>query len=123
MSEFWKSIPTIQAEHGGSYAAFPLFGTVHLTELGVSALFILLMCLWYHRASESTRRGILVGITALMLADEVLKYIVMCATGQWSWIYLPLHLCSIKSLCAFATPLQVKAGARRSCMRCAFPAR
>lgn len=104
MSTFWKSVLTMQAENGGSYTAFPLFGTVHLGELSVSALLILLVCLWYRKAGARTRRGILVAITALMLADELLKYIIMLATDQWSWAYLPLHLCSINLfVCLYCT--------------------
>lgn len=104
MSTFLKSVLTMQAENGGSYAAWPLYGSVHIGELCVSALVIALMCLWYNRAGAKTRRRILVGVTALLLADELLKYVVMLATDQWSWAYLPLHLCSINLfVCAACT--------------------
>lgn len=95
MSDFWKSIPTIQAERGSDYKAYSLFGATHLAELAVAVLAVVLVCLWYRRADEKTRRRILVGVTVLLLTDELLKHTVMGLTGQWSWIYLPLHLCSI----------------------------
>lgn len=95
MAEFWKTIPTIQAERGGNYHAYPLFGAQHLAELGVSALFLLGFCLLYRGSAPPVRRRLLVLVTALLLADELLKYAVTLATGQWSWAYLPLHLCSI----------------------------
>lgn len=105
MSEFWKSIPTIQAERGSGYVSFPLFGAVHIAELAVTALFVALMCFIYRRASKDARRRILGGITVIMLADEILKYVAMTATGQWSWIYLPLHLCSINIFVCLANTL------------------
>lgn len=95
MSDFWKSIPTIQAERGSDYKAYQMFDATHLTELAIAALVVLLVSLWYRRSDGKTRRRILVGATALLLADEVLKHVVMGVTGQWSFIYLPLHLCSI----------------------------
>ena len=42
-----------------------------------------------------TRRHILVGVTAALLADEAALLLGMACTGQWNWSYLPLHLCSI----------------------------
>lgn len=104
MSEFWKSIPTIQAERGGGYTAFPLFGTTHLTELAIAAAVIALISWWYHRSTAAGRRRILVAVTVLLLADEGLKYVAMLATDQWSWVYLPLHLCSINLfVCTYHT--------------------
>lgn len=104
MSDFWKSVVTMQAERGGDYHAYPLFGPSHLAELAVAAVFILIVCLWYRRGSAHTRRKILVAVTVLMAVDEVIKYIAMLATGQWSWVYLPLHLCSINLfVCLFNT--------------------
>ena len=41
MSDFWKSYDITAAEFGPGYECYPLFGTVHLVELAVSALFIL----------------------------------------------------------------------------------
>ena len=95
MSDFWKSYDITAAEFGPGYECYPLFGTVHLVELAVSALFILGMAVWYRRAGARTRRRILVGVTAALLADEAALLLGMALTGQWNWSYLPLHLCSI----------------------------
>ena len=61
----------------------------------MSALFILGLAMWYRRAGARTRRHILVGVTAALLADEAALLLGMALTGQWNWSYLPLHLCSI----------------------------
>lgn len=95
VSEFWKAITTIQAERGGGYVAYPLFGAVYFAELGIAAAAVLLACRWYRRSGEAARRRALTAITAVLCGSEVLKQIVLAATGQWGWVYLPLHLCSI----------------------------
>lgn len=104
MSDFWKSYDITAAEFGPGYECYPLFGTVHLVELAVSALFILGMAVWYRRAGARTRRHILVGVTAALLADEAALLLGMALTGQWNWSYLPLHLCSINVfVCLYCT--------------------
>ena len=37
MSDFWKSYDITAAEYGAGYECYPLFGTVHLIELALSA--------------------------------------------------------------------------------------
>lgn len=93
MSDFWKSYDITAAEYGAGYECYPLFGTVHLIELALSALFLLGMVWWYRRSTLRTRRHILVGVTAALLADEAALLLGMACTGQWNWSYLPLHLC------------------------------
>ena len=70
MSDFWKSYDITAAEYGAGYECYPLFGTVHLIELALSALFLLCMVWWYRRSTPRTRRHILVGVTAALLVDE-----------------------------------------------------
>ena len=70
MSDFWKSYDITAAEYGAGYECYPLFGTVHLIELALSALFLLGMVWWYRRSTPRTRRHILVGVTAALLVDE-----------------------------------------------------
>ena len=70
MSDFWKSYDITAAEYGAGYECYPLFGTVHLIELALSALFLLCMVWWFRRSTPRTRRHILVGVTAALLADE-----------------------------------------------------
>ena len=95
MNEFWFSYEQTAAKYGSGFQCYPLFGWAHCTELVLSALFILGMAAWYRRAGARTRRRILVGVTAALLADEAALLLAMALTGQWQWYYLPLHLCSI----------------------------
>ena len=104
MNEFWFSYERTAATYGPGYQCYPLFGRVHLVELALSALFILGMAVWYRRAGARTRRHILVGVTAALLADEAALLLAMTLTGQWNWSYLPLHLCSINVfVCLYST--------------------
>lgn len=95
MSEFWYTTGTMRAVRGASYQAFSLFGPVHLFWLGLCALLSAVLGRWYHRAGEAARLRALRILSALMLTDEVGKYVMTASTGQWEWGYLPLHLCSI----------------------------
>lgn len=123
MSDFWKSYDITAAEYGAGYECYPLFGTVHLIELALSALFLLGMVWWYRRSTPRTRRHILVGVTAALLADE--------AACCWAW---PAPASGTGAICrctcaastcssACTTPSPTAAGARRSCTPCASPAR
>ena len=95
MNDFWKSYDITALEYGEGYECYPLYGTVHLIELALSALFILGIALWYRHSGAKQRRRILVGVTVLLLLDEAALLLGMALTGQWNWSYLPLHLCSI----------------------------
>lgn len=95
MSDFWRSASAIQAEYGAAYRSFALFSPAHWAELAAAALVIALCAVIYRRCTDTNRQRILRGIFVLMLADEVIKHLAMLCTGQWSVIYLPLHLCSI----------------------------
>ena len=55
MSDFWKSYDITAAEYGAGYECYPLFGTVHLIELALSALFLLGMVWWYRRSTLRMR--------------------------------------------------------------------
>ena len=70
MNDFWFSYELTAAKYGPGFQCYLLFGRVHLLELAISALFIVCMAAWYRRAGTRTRRRILVGVTAALLADE-----------------------------------------------------
>ena len=84
MSDFWKSYDITAAEYGAGYECYPLFGTVHLIELALSALFLLGMVWWYRRSTPRTRRHILVGVTAALLADALVRLIPGALTDETS---------------------------------------
>lgn len=95
MSSFWYTIDTMQRLRGGDYKAFPLFGPVHCFWLGLCAALCLGGFFLFRRLGPKGRRRVLAALTALLLADELFKDIPALLTGQFTWQFLPFHLCSI----------------------------
>ena len=67
MEDFWKSVQTIQAERGGDYRAFPLFGAVYWAELLGAIAIVVLCAMIYRRCREATRQQILRAVFVLIL--------------------------------------------------------
>ena len=74
---------------------FSHFDPCHLTWLAAGAVFAVLACLLYRRLDVAGRKGMRIAFAALILADEVFKYIILFIGDRWLPTYLPLHLCSI----------------------------
>ena len=74
---------------------FQLFGLGHLIWLAAIAAGIAWGCVRYGKADEAGRLTIRRTVSALLIADELLKMGVLMATGWYTADYLPLHLCSI----------------------------
>lgn len=74
---------------------FSLFGMGHLIWLCSIGLVIALVCGKYRKADAVGRQKIRRTVSVLLIADELLKIIVLSAIGYYDASYLPLHLCSI----------------------------
>ncbi|MCI8402137.1 MAG: YwaF family protein [Lachnospiraceae bacterium] len=74
---------------------FPLFGTGHRIWLLAIAAVCAGVCHCYRRTDGGGRLRTRRIVSALLLADELLKIGVLCATGCYTAEYLPLHVCSI----------------------------
>lgn len=72
-----------------------LFSPGHLLWLAAIAAGIALCCRRYRRLDDRGQRRFRGVLSALLLADELLKVLVLACTGQYTAEYLPLHLCSI----------------------------
>ena len=83
VEHFWDTVDTI-----GEGFGFSLFGARHLVTLALYIGFAALSCKLYKAADEKKR-------AQLLLADEAFKQIGLQIGGNFSWDYLPLHLCSI----------------------------
>lgn len=93
MRYFLDTVETIPEGVG-----FSLFGTCHLLWLLGFAVFTVLCCLAYRRASRPGRRKMRLGMAALLIADECFKQVCLLTQGNFLPKYLPLHLCSINIL-------------------------
>lgn len=72
-----------------------LFSPGHLLWLAAIAAGIALSCRFYRGLDDAGQRRFRAALSALLLADELLKVLVLAATSQYTAEYLPLHLCSI----------------------------
>ena len=95
MITFWTTPRTIQSIFGSNYKTYPVFGMTHLLELGFAILIIMIISLIYRKLDNKKRDKILFVTTILIVIDELFKYAFTIPTNQWTWSYLPLHLCSI----------------------------
>ncbi len=90
MEMFWKTSGTIPEGYGFSH-----FGTLHLCCLGAFLLIALLSFIWYRKLGSKGTERWRKTVALLILADELFKMAVLAFTDQYTWGYLPLHLCSI----------------------------
>ena len=90
MEHFWDTVDTIVEGVG-----FSLFGPRHLATLALYAAFAVLSCRLYKAADEKKRTELRRLFAFLLLADEAFKQIGLQVGGNFTWEYLPLHLCSI----------------------------
>ena len=74
---------------------FSLFSPGHLLWLFGIAVFCARMCVLYRDSGKRQRLKIRRILSALLIADELLKIGVLSLTGCYTAEYLPLHVCSI----------------------------
>lgn len=90
MKYLLADVDTIEAGVG-----FEPFDACHLIWLGSFVLFTLTCCVGYRRMGQSSRRRMRIAMAAAIVADEGLKVATLLLGGNYSYGYLPLHLCSI----------------------------
>ena len=74
---------------------FALFGPTHLVWLAFFLVFTVVCCLVYHSLRSTQKDKMRLVFAALLLADELFKYIILTVGDRWLPDYLPLHLCSV----------------------------
>ena len=95
MNEFWYTSQTMRAIKGATYRSFELLSPTHLFWLGLTLLMTIWTFTWFKMQDPETKTKAFRILTVLLLADEIFKYVVTLATGQFEWQFLPFHLCSI----------------------------
>ena len=77
---------------------FPAFGLTHLCWLISGLLFCVVGCLLYRKQPENKRKIWLKVLGIYIFLQEMLKNLVLIVQGEFSWGYLPFHLCGINIL-------------------------
>ena len=74
---------------------FPMYGLTHLLWLGFFVVFMVVSCVLYQNLRSAQREKMRLVFAALLVADELFKYVILTVGDRWLADYLPLHLCSI----------------------------
>jgi len=90
MQYFLDTVDTIPEGRG-----FAHFGGTHIAWLAVFLIIVIANCLWYRRLGEKGRNIWNKTVALLLIADELFKMGFLFIGGNYTWDYLPLHLCSI----------------------------
>ena len=88
---------------------FQAFGLTHILWLLAGVALWVAACIFYRRLSASRQKTALKVLGAYIFLQEMVKNLVLIFLGEFSWGYLPFHLCGINILLiAFDTIKQVK---------------
>lgn len=88
---------------------FQAFGLTHILWLLAGLVLWVAACILYRKLSEQKRKTALKVLGAYIFLQEMAKNLVLIVLGEFSWGYLPFHLCGINILLiAFDTIKQAK---------------
>ncbi|MBO5852849.1 MAG: YwaF family protein [Clostridia bacterium] len=77
---------------------FSTFDLTHLIWLTFGILLCVGACILYKKLSPKKQRIMLTVLGSYIFFQEMLKNVVVAAIGEFSWGYLPFHLCGINIL-------------------------
>ena len=80
---------------------FNTFDLTHIVWLLIGALFCVGACILYKKLSARGQKIMLTSLGVYIFFQEMLKNVVVAAVGEFSWGYLPFHLCGINILLIF----------------------
>ncbi len=94
-NEFWLTAFNMRVQKGYDHTAFKLFGPLHLSELVIAFIVSVIGYNLFKRTSEENRTKTLRILAMAIFCEELLKDVVLLATGQFMWDHLPFHLCGV----------------------------
>lgn len=92
---FWYTKSTIPDGLG-----FSFLDSRHIITWLISLAIIVVAALSYKKANAKTKETALWVVAIFLVANEIIKDIVVLVTGQWEIDYLPLHICGINIILA-----------------------
>lgn len=99
----------ITSENIPDGVGFQAFGMLHILWLLAGLILWVTGCMIYRKLSADKRRIMLTALGAYIFLQEMAKNLVLILLGEFSWGYLPFHLCGINILLiAFDTIKQTK---------------
>lgn len=99
----------ITSENIPEGVGFQAFGTIHILWLLAGLILCVAACLFYRKLTTDKRKIMLTVLGIYIFLQEMAKNLVLILLGEFSWAYLPFHLCGINILLiAFDTVKQTK---------------
>lgn len=99
----------VTSDHIPEGVGFQTFGLTHILWLLAGFVFCVATCIFYRRLSADKRKTALTVLGVYIFLQEMAKNLVLIILGEFSWGYLPFHLCGINILLiAFDTVKQTK---------------
>ena len=77
---------------------FRAYDLTHLLWLSAGILLFVVACFFYKRLTERKRKIVLAVLGGYIFLQEMVKNLVVYLLGEFSWGYLPFHLCGINIL-------------------------
>ena len=77
---------------------FQAYGLVHILWLLAGLILFVVACIFFRKLSEKTQKTVLKVLGIYIFAQEMLKNLVLLILGEFSWAYLPFHLCGVNIL-------------------------
>ena len=77
---------------------FQTFDLTHILWLLAGLLLWVAACIFYRRLSADKRKIVLTALGTYIFLQEMIKNLALILLGEFSWGYLPFHLCGINIL-------------------------
>lgn len=88
----------VTSEHIPEGVGFRAFGLTHILWLLAGVIFCTAACIFYRKLSINNRKTALRVLGIYIFLQEMAKDLVLILLGEFSWGYLPFHLCGINIL-------------------------
>ena len=88
----------VTSENVPEGVGFQTFGPTHLIWLLCGILFCIAACICFRKLSEKKQKLVLKLLGSYIFLQEMAKNLVLIILGEFSWGYLPFHLCGINIL-------------------------
>lgn len=99
----------VTSDHIPEGVGFQAYGLTHILWLLAGLILCVAACVFYGKLSDEKRKRMLTALGIVIFLWEMAKNLVLLLIGEFSWGYLPFHLCGINILLiAFDTVKQTK---------------
>ncbi len=91
----------VNSENIPEGVGFSAYSLTHILWLLAGFVVWIGVCLLYKKLPQQKQTGLLKGLGIYIFTQEMLKNLVLILQGEFSWGYLPFHLCGINILLIF----------------------